>query len=347
MTKYIVSIFLGLSLMTSSLSFGSEGSQLRCFNLFATQTAEKRKTSAPYYAEVLDAINAKHNQFLFNERVLDLTNPDLKNLTLVENIKSRYYARKLKKVLINLYYMDQFSNPKAKAKIYNLEQIATQIEKLTFIMDDSQLKNISVNDRIAFKQVQHSLLTHGLADFLFTKNIQVSSVEKNKIKEKILAPFKKVYLRWLMSPIMMPRLDGAVIPYDVIENVIWNGYENSKKQLEPYLKTSQGKYAFNVFSSSYNWIFTGVIILSTTVWVHTTTIETMAAYDRGIANAEAMLLPVLNNAKNLAEKDMSAEFRSDTLKISIEMFQKKFQREPTAEEIEMIKELIIAREFKS
>jgi hypothetical protein len=346
MLKFLSTLFLVLSLITSSLSFGGEGSKLRCFDFFATQTVEKIKTSAPYYAEALDSLNSKYNNFLFKDDILNIAKPDLTNLTFTENIKARYQARQLKKVLIELYHMDQFANSKAKAQIYDLEQIATQIEKLSFIMDDSQTKNMSVADRIAFRQVQHSLLTRGLAEFLFTKNITISIAQKKTIKEIILAPFKKMYLRWILSPVMMPHLDGAVIPYDIIEKVIWDGYENSKELLVPYLKTTQGKYAFNVFSSSYNWMVTGFIIFSTVTWIHTTTVETVAAYDRGVANAEAMLKPALENAKSMANRDLSAEFRTDALQMSIEKFHERFQRAPTDHEIEMMKQLIIAREAK-
>ncbi len=346
MLKFLSTLFLVLSLITSSLSFGGEGSKLRCFDFFSTQTVEKIKTSAPYYAEALDSLNSKYNNFLFKDDILNIAKPDFTNLTFTENIKARYQARQLKKVLIELYHMDQFANSKAKAQIYDLEQIATQIEKLSFIMDDSQTKNMSVADRIAFRQVQHSLLTHGLSEFLFTKNIKISIAQKKTIKEIILAPFKKMYLRWILSPVMMPHLDGAVIPYDIIEKVIWDGYENSKELLVPYLKTTQGKYAFNVFSSSYNWLVTGFIIFSTVTWIHTTTVETVAAYDRGVANAEAMLKPALENAKSMANRDLSAEFRKDALQMSIEKFHEKFQRAPTDHEIEMMKQLIIAREAK-
>ncbi len=346
MFKLFSTLFLVLSLITSSLSFGGEGSKLRCFDFFATQTVEKIKTSAPYYAEVLDSLSSKYNNFLFKDDILNIAKPDLTNLTFTENIKARYQARQLRKVLIELYHMDQFANSKAKAKIYDLEQIASSIEKLSFIMDDSQTQNMSTADRIAFKQVQHSLLTHGLAEFLFTKKMNMTSLEKKSLKDKIFAPFKKVYLRWILSPVMMPHLDGAVIPYDLIEKVIWDGYENSKELLIPYLKTTQSKYAFNVFSSSYNWIITGLIVVTTVTWIHTTTVETIAAYDRGVANAEAMLKPALANSKTLATKNLSAEFKIDALQISIEKFQERFQRAPTDHEIEMIKQLIIASESK-
>jgi hypothetical protein len=346
MSKILTSLFLILSLVLPSLSWAGEGSKLRCFDFFATQTLEKRKTSAPYYAEALDGLNVKYNHFLFKGDISEIVTPDLSNLTFTENIKARYYAGKVRKVLIDLYHMDQFANVKAKNKIYDLEQIATQIEKLSFIMDDSQLKTMSLADRISFKQVQHSLLTQGLSDFLFTKNLNLTVDENKTIKSKILAPFKKIYLRWILSPVMMPRLDGAVIPYEVIEKVIWDGYENSKDLLTPYLKTTQGKYAFNVFSSSYNWLVTGVIVFSTATWIHSTTVEMVSAYDRGVSNAEAMLKPALENAKTLATKDLSLEFRTDALQISIEKFEERFQRVPTEHEIKMIKQLILAKQAK-
>ncbi len=350
MFKFIISIFLSLSITCASIgSLASVNSmKLRCFDLFADESVTKQKTSAPYYAEVLDFLNSKHNHFLFKNQLIDIVQPNLKNKSFTDNIKARYHARKLKKILTDLYRLDQSLNPKAdgnfQTQIYNLEKIASNIEKLSFVMDDSQAKNMSIADRVAFKQVQHSLLTKGLSDFLFTKDIQISEITKSSIKDKILAPFKKIYLRWLISPVMMPRLDGAVIPFAVIEKVIWDGYDQSKHLLTPYLKTTHGKYAFNVFSTSYNWLITGVIVVSTVTWIHTATVETVRAYDRGVANAEAILKPVLENAKTLASKDLSEEFIIDTLQISIVKFQEKFQREPTPEEFEMIKQLIMAKQ---
>lgn len=342
MGKFIFIVILSLSFLSSLAS--AQHMKLRCFDLFAEQNATSQKTSAPYYAEALDYLNSKYNNILFKDSVLDLAKPDLKNTSLLENLKARYKARKLRKVLTELHVLDQSLSPKAKAKVYDLEKIAVQIEKLSFLMDDSQFKNMSVTDRIAFRQVQHSILTKGLSDFLFTRDIVVSTSTKSKIKDIILAPFKKVYLRWILSPVMMPHLDGAVIPYDVMEKVIWDGYESSKDLLTPYLKATQGKYAFNIFSSSYNHLLTGLIVISLTTWIHTTTIETYEAYNRGVANAEAMLKPALENAKSLATKDLSTEFRNDALQISIEKFKERFQREPSSQEIEMIKQLIIARE---
>jgi hypothetical protein len=342
MRKLFLAIILSLSFSSSLAS--SPSMKLRCFDLFAEQKATAQKTSAPYYAEALDYLNSKYNNILFKQNVLELAQPDLKNLAFSENISARYKARKLRKTLIELHALDQSLNAKAKAKLYDLEKIAVQIEKLSFLMDDSQIKNMSVADRIAFRQVQHSVLTKGLSEFLFTRGTEVSTSTRAKIKDILLAPFKKVYLRWLVSPIMMPHLDGTVIPYEVIEKVVWEGYENSKEDIAPYLKTAQGKFAFNVFSTGYNYLLTGLVIVSAVTWIHTTTVETYEAYNRGVANAEAMLKPALENAKSLATKDLSAEFRNDALQISIEKFKERFQRDPVDQEIEMIKQLILSRQ---
>lgn len=342
MNKFIVSIILNLLFLSSLAS--AQHMKLRCFDLFAEQPAESAKSSSGYYAEALDFLNTKYNHFLFKENATAIVRPDLQNLSLLENFRARYQARKLKKILIQLHGLDQSLSPKAKAKVYDLEKIATQIEKLTFLMDDSQLKTMSASDRIAFRQVQHSILAKGLSEFLFTRGTDISVAQKSKIKAIILAPFKKIYLRWILSPVMMPHLDGATIPYSVIEKVVWDGYDNSKQLLAPYLEKTYGKYAFNVFSSSYNFIFTTVIMISAINWVHTATVETYLAYNRGVANAEAMLKPALENAKSLATKDLSAEYRTDTLQISIEKFKERLQRDPTVQEVEILKQLIIARE---
>ncbi len=342
MGKLILQILLSLSLFSSLAS--AQHMKLRCFDLFAEQSAPTQETSAAYYAEALDYLNSKYNNILFKNSVLELAQPDLKNLSLIENLNTRYKARKLRKTLIELHALDQSLNADAKAKIYNLEKLAVQIEKLSFLMNDSLIKNMSVADRIIYKQVQHSVLTKGLSDFLFTRGVQLSTTNKARIKDIILAPFKKVYLRWIVSPIMMPHMDGAVIPYEVVEKVVWDGLENSKEILAPYLKTTRGKYAFNIFSSTYNHLFTGFIVISSVTWIHTTTVEMYEAYNRGVANAEAMLKPALENSKTLAHKDLSAEYKNDTLQISIELFKERRQREPTAKEIEMLKQLIVVME---
>lgn len=342
MIKFIISIILSLSF---SSSLASENfMKLRCFDLFSENTFVKAKKSAPYYAEALDSLNQKYNHLMFTDNISDISKPNLKNLSLIDNISARYKARKLNKVLKELHAFDQFLNPRALDSVYRLEKLATQLEKLSFIIDDSQLQNMNRTDKIAFKQVQHSLLTKGLSEFLFANNTTITEPQKQTLRAVIMAPFKRVYMRWILSPIIMPHLDGAVIPYDIVEKVVWEGYDNSKHLLAPYLKTTNGKYAFNVFSSAYNFLFVSFIVVSSVTWTYDVTTETYAAYNRGVANAEAMLLPSLENAKNLATKNMSEDYRNDALQISIDLFKERIHREPTEQEVASIKQLIAARE---
>jgi len=342
MYKFITLIFLSLFISNGQASELSM--RLRCFDFFTERNTTTAKVAPFYYAEAIDALNQKYNHFLFKQDLQSTIQPNFEGLSLGQNIRARYESRKLKNILKDLRGLDQSLKAKAQFKIYDLEKIAKNLEKLTFIIDDSQTQKMSSSDKIIFKQIQHSLLTKGLSDFLFTNTVAISDSKIQIIKNQILAPFKKVYLRWILAPIMMPHLDGAVIPYDVIEKVIWQGYDKSKDLLEPYLKTTQGKHVFNVFSSGYNFLVTGLIIISTVTWIQTTTTETYAAYNRGVAHAEEMLKPALENAKTLANKNLSQEFRSDTLQISIEKFKDQFHREPTDHEVELIKLLISASE---
>lgn len=342
MYKFIVSIILSLSI---SGSLASENNmKLRCSDLFFENTFVKAKKSGPFYAEALDSLNQKYNHFIFTDNIAEISKPNLQNLSLIDNISARLKARKLNKVLKELHDFDQFLNPRALDSVYRLEKLAAQLEKLTFIIDHSQLQNMNRTDKIAFKQVQHSLLTKGLSEFLFINNPKITEPQKQSLRSIIMAPFQRVYMRWILSPIIMPHLDGAVIPYEVMEKVVWDGYDKSKHLLAPYLKTTNGKYAFNVFSSTYNFLIVSYIVISSVNWTYNVTTETYAAYNRGVANAEAMLRPSLENAKHLATKNMSEDYRSDALQISIELFKERIQREPTAEEIASIKQLIIARE---
>ena len=341
----MLKLFVSFILVFSTIH--SEAAPPRCGHLYSGNSVAsvlRANDSSIFYAEALDELNAKYNSFLFKESALKIVNPDLQDLTLLENIRARYRARKLRKILIQLHDYDQYLDVKAKSNTYALEKIAVNLEKLTFLMDESVVKSLASSDRAIYRQLQHSLLSQGLSQFLFTKDLALPQSQIKTIISKIMTPFKKIYLRWLLSPVMMPHLDGAVIPYEVIEKVIWQGYENSREDLAPYLKTIRGKNSFNVFASTYNWMVAAMILSSTVSWVYTTSIESYSAYTQGEIRATQTLETANKSADVLANKNLSKEYFEDTLKKSIEIYREKRGKDPSAQEVEMLKQLVIVSE---
>ena len=245
MPKFLLTLLLFVGL-------NSEAAGPRCFDFFSANTVTSARQSSAFYAEAIDQLNAKYDGFLFSEKASSV----LQN-------GSRYRAYRLKKVLKELYAFDQHVNDKAALaeNHYALEKLAVKLEKLSFLNDDSVTEKMTLIEKATFRQAQHSLLAGGLAKFLFNGEPTPDPSRMKKIMQPLLSVFKDVYFRWTYAIAYMPKLNGAVIPFDVIEKVVIEGYDANHELLKPYLRTSQGKAAFNVFSSTYNWVLGAPLFL--------------------------------------------------------------------------------------
>lgn len=324
-------------LIFSLVTIHSEASGLRCFDLFATNQANSKKESAQFYAEALDSLNEKYNHFLFKENLADILEPKTQDAPFFERTKARYQAYKLRKTIKALFDFDTYSNRKADIDIYTLEKLAVKIEKLSFLSDESVTEKMTISEKILYRQAQHSLLSQGLAKFLFSNEPLPPPSKLKKIYKLIMTPFKDIYFRWTYALVILPKLNGATIPLEVIEKVVWEGYEQNKSLLEPYLLKTQSKYFFNIFSTSYNWIMAGTILFGVGQFVNSTYYD---VYIQGQVKAEQMLSPNLEQSEKMATKDWQQYQQEKRLENFLTEFKLKYQREPTSEEMQMIQKLI-------
>lgn len=335
MPKFFLSLILVFAI-------NSQAAGPRCFDLFAENEVTTAKKSVVFYAEALDALNTKYNQFLFTENLGETLNPQLDEAGLPERTLARYRAYRLRKVLKQIYAFDQFANDNASRTEdrYALEKLAAKLEQLSFLNDDSVTKEMSFFEKITYREAQHSLLAGGLAKFLFDGEPKPTRTRFKKIMGLILVPFKDIYFRWAFALTRMPKLNGAVIPYEVIEKIVIDGYDNNKDLLEPYLRQTRFKAAFNVFSTSYNWILAGSVLIGAGTLAYTTYHH---VYLPGIEHAVEMLKPMLTNANHMANIDFG-QFRFDeTLKNVVQAFQSKYHRLPNADELQMLQALVKAK----
>lgn len=328
------------SLFITAIFFlmNSEAQGPRCFDLFAQNNLTTAKDSALFYAEALDHLNTKYNKFLFKESLLDTLNAAEVDANFNLRIQARYRAYKLRKILQNLHKHDQFVNATDEIKSHNyaIEKIAFKLEKLTFLTDETATTTMSLSEKVIYHQAQHSLLAQGLARFLFHDEKVLKPSQMRLILSAIMTPFKEVYLRWSYALAYMPKLHGAIIPYDVIEKVAVNGYEKNKGLLKPYIDSATGKYAFNTFSTAYNWLIAGSMAFA----VGQLGSNMHDIYSKGQLTALELLNPSFENSKKIADKDYVAYRKQKNFEYMLIDFKNQFKREPVAEELTIIKELI-------
>ncbi len=332
---------LFLFITTILILFNSEAQGPRCYDLFAKHNLTATKSSAFFYAEALDHLNTTYNNFLFKDSLLDIlspTYPTSPKSSFSTRTQARYRAFKLRRILKSIHQQDQFlsASDDIKTHTYAVEKIASKLEKLTFLNDESVTATMSIADKISYRQAQHSLLAQGLARFLFHEENFLSPSQTKRIVSTILLPFKDIYLRWSYAMAYMPKLNGSVIPYHIVEKVAIEGYESNKALLEPYLKTIQGRYAFNTFSAMYNWIIVGTLTVAASQMIG----EMHQIYTQGQIAALELLSPAYENSKKTADTDYAAFRKQRNLERILADFRIQYQREPLTDELAMIKELI-------
>ncbi len=329
---------LSLFITTILILFNSEAQGLRCFDIFAKHELTATKKSAFFYAEALDHLNTKYNNFLFNDSLLDVLSPTKSEASFKIRTQARYRAFKLRRILKSIYQHDQFlnANDDLKAHAYAVEKVASKLERLTFLNDESVTITMSFADKVAYRQAQHSLLAQGLARFLFHDEKVLSPSQTKKILQTIMIPFKDIYLRWSYALAYMPKLTGAVIPYSIVEKVAIDGYENNKTLLAPYINSTRGKYAFNTFSTAYNWIIAGTMTVAAGQLIG----DMHEVYTQGQVAALKLLSPSFENSKKIANTDYAAIRKQKNLELILAEFKIQYEREPLTAELAMIKELI-------
>lgn len=321
-------IFIFIFSIASNYSMASGPS---CQALFP----QTKKEIIDTYAVTLDQLNKDYNSFLFNKNLTEVLNPDTASSPFFERTQARYQAYKLRKILNQLFEHDSYSNPKAnELDRYSIEKLAVKIEKLTFLADESVTTKMSIAEKIVYRQAQHSLLAQGLEQFLFSNESKPSPSVLRKVYSAVMTPFRDQYFRWVYAIGFMPKLNGFVIPLEVIERVVWNGYAKNTDLLRPYLAKTQTKYFFNVFSSTYNWVLAGIVLTAVGNFAHSGYYD---VYLGGQAKAQEILAPTLANSEKMAATDWGAFKNERRLKNRVAEFKIMFQREPSNQELELLK----------
>lgn len=340
---------LGFFLIFFLMVFQTQAASLSCLSLFnSNETSVKTSTSqreairqaTMAYARSLDELNNQHQNFLFKENLQNLLQPDFSKLDFLDKTKALYKSYKLRKILKQLFAYDPILNSKNDGSIntYDIENLAVKLEKLSFLMDQSAYEGLPYTEKVLYKQMQHSLLTKGLTDFLFSDQPQTSSSKIKIILDKIMTPFKEQYFRWSYALIKMPKLNNALIPYEIIQKVILNGYENSQLELKPYILKSNAQSIFNNFSTAYNTFILSSAIFAISQLAYSTYTD---IYIPGQIHAQQMLEPGLKQSEELAKTDFEKLSNDLRLNYFIIEFKKQKHRDPTTKEIEMARQLII------
>lgn len=298
--------------------------QLRCFNLFT----ENKVETPQYYAEVIDSLNLKYNNFLFEASLSEALRPDLDNKSFPQQTKARYQAFKLRRMLKTLKSSEFWDQ-------YDFENFAKKLERLTFLSDLSVTKTMTLKDKTLYLQARHSLLAKGLENFLFFDS-KTSPSMKRKIFNWVMVPFKDIYLRWTYALFYMPKLNGAVLPVNIATKIAWEGLDKNQDLLKPYLRNSQFKSFFNVFSTTYNYTLVAALFIGLPAYSYFTYTQIQ---EKGSAQVQILFKPLVQHSEELAKTNFHVLASEKSLQYFKEEFVLKFGREPNAEELAFAQKL--------
>ena len=305
-----------IALLVLFVTLSSEA-QLRCFSLFATNEIN----SPQYFAEVVDTLNSKYNDFLFTENLIE-------KIESAPQLKARYQAFKLKRMLKSLKGSSNWDR-------YDFENFATRLERLTFLTDSSVIKNMTSQDKILYVQARHTLLARGLEDFLFVNTTTTPSM-KRKIFEWVMTPFKDIYSRWTFAMFSMPKLNGAVLPAELAAKIAWEGLDKNSEALKPYLLHSQFKSYFNVFSVTYNWSLVAALFIGFPTYAYLTYSDLQ---EKGTQQVQVLFSPLVQHSQEMAQTDFHQLASEKSIQYFTNEFKLQYGREPNAEELAIVKKM--------
>jgi len=317
----ILKLFLSAALLL--MSFHSEAA-LRCGGAHRPPAVG----SPLYFAQRLDALNEMHNNILSNRDLVSALQSDPSNLPFFQRMKARSHTKKLTKMLSELKDSKDWNR-------YELGVFAYKLEKLAFLSDPTVLKNMSVTDRNTYRQVQHSILVNGLKNYLFDGKPVPASLQR-KIWNAVTVPFRTMYTRWFFAMLVMPKLRGAIIPPDLAMNVAWHGFEANRQALKPYMAHSNFKAFFNVFSSAYRWTVVTAIFVGLPAFGFYSAAE-------GQTQVNRFLSPVVHEVEQMGKINFVKWAADRELQYFIEEFKLNTGRDPTAQELDVMKAMLQAQ----
>ncbi|MFZ3231340.1 MAG: hypothetical protein WA160_14115 [Pseudobdellovibrio sp.] len=311
------------AILFSIFMFQNSEAQLRCFDLFMPI-----QNSSLHFAKRIDELNATSNNKLFNAELSQALKPDLADKQFSEQLKLRYRAFNLNRLLKKLKTAENWDR-------YEFENFAKKLEKLSYLTNSEVIKNLSKSDYIIYQQARHSLLADGLEGYFFN-DANLSTSLQLKIFDLIMMPFKDIYFRWTYSLFSMPKMNGAILPPDIAAEVLWKGVNNTRDLVAPYLVQTNGKHYFNVFSSAYNWALISALFLGAPTYGYLTYTDLEA---KGQTQAIALFTPMLKQSQEAANQDYHVLAKEKESKYFIQEFRLLKNRDPNPQELEIIKRL--------
>ena len=318
--------FIALLLM---IQISSQAETLRCFDFFATH----EKGTIQYNAEFLDSLNQQNNQMLFSQSVLSSLQVDKNSAkNYFDLTQKRWTAFKLRRAVKQL-------NESGDWDRYDFDHFSKKLERFAFLMDESVPAKLSSKDRVLFLQAQHSLLSQGLEKFFFdTATYQNRSMRK-KFFDAVMTPFNMVYMRWTTAWMIMPKLNGSVVPLELAQKIAWDGLDAHREELSKYRLNAEFKKTFNVFSVVYNWSVVTAVFVGLPVYAHFVYQDLV---QKGNAQVQQIMAPLMEQSQKAAETDYQ-KVASEKMKANmLELFRMKYQREPNADELKLI-DIIVAK----
>jgi len=212
-----MAIKIFLFLLSFVLIQNSEA-QLRCFDLFAGNES---------YAQVIDQLNAKFNKNIFSTDLQSVLSPQVYDPSILEDFKIQNQKFRLKKALKQLKNADEWTR-------YDFEKFSKKLLKLSFLLNDSFLKDIPSEQRLLFIEARHAALARGLEDFFFHDAPATPKSIRQKVFSWLVEALRPVYWRWALVLVKVPKLDGVVMTPEDAALILWQGTENRQDLIEKY-----------------------------------------------------------------------------------------------------------------
>ncbi len=281
----------------------------------------KAHIPAYYFAERVDAINETGNKKILKTELMSVVSKDNSELPFFQKWRARSYAKKVSKFLTLMKDAKGWDD-------YDRGVFAYKLEKLAFLADPTVLKEMSVHERLIYRQAQHTALMEGLKNSLFDGKPVPPSVLK-KVWRVISFPLHPMMSRWYFAMVSMPKLRGAAMPPELAMNVLWNGVAANREALKPYMANVYFKSYFNVFSSVYRGVVVAALVGGGSYVGY--------AFYNGDQIAMDMLSPLKQDAAKMSEMNFSEWAGNRDLEYMIDEFKANMGRPPTDDEIAQLK----------
>jgi hypothetical protein len=285
------------------------------------------KDTNSYRAWQSDELNRVSNGGLYGDKSLyEMLTRDNSDRPLSERVQFGFQKWKLKRNLKPLKDLNKMDR-------YELENFSAKFRKLKFVFDPSANKNMTTDDQDLVRAIQHSIVTLG-----FEQN-QNSQAVKSRLYKFVSTVFHEKYWRWTW--IVVPKLNGVVIPFDLAMKAARDGIDAHREELAPYLTKVRGKAMFNELSRVCNLTLAALVFIGLPYYGYYKWTET---YEKATAQAVEMQKPLYESSLKISQPNY---FKDQADKMDDEYYKEEFVKgykelyghEPSQREIEISQDL--------